>query len=242
MTTYGAVDIVGLRWGFDTAILGALSDAQLLALFQTPLPASITGPGDPQFAEFAWGYCPFYGAKASAWDLTGPRMRAIADVVNGAGRYAKALLVQHCRTSTTMNAVQGDQDGKTAADYATAQGYPATAHLAQDDEAVRNPGPDGIASVTAWAQACLDGGPTGSFAPCTYEGYSPGDGGAGVSIVSCYWGAVGNWAKAARGVRCKQHLQITHCGIEIDPDFAAPDKLGGVLRGFGRLTNLPVAT
>jgi hypothetical protein len=227
MTSYGGCDITGTCWGVDTAMAGALTDAQLERMFATPLPISVTGGTVPQYIDFLWGYVPLPGNKPG-WDMTGPRMRSIVDMQNGAGRYVRVLLVQHCRSgSSILTQAQGDADGQHAAEYAASQGYPTDCHLAVDDESIRNPGPVAVASLTAWCAHWPS--------PLVYEGFAPGDGGQGVSNCDAYWGAVGGWAKDARGTRCKQYLQITHCGVGVDPDQAHPDAQGGVLRAFGRL-------
>src|ERR1700761_8201182 len=127
MPTYGGVDITGDCWGADAAMLGALTDEQLAKMFAEKLP-------NGEYIEFVWGYCPLPG-NVSRWDLTGSRMRALADMQNGAGNYVKVLFVQHCRGgSWVANAEEGAADGKHAADYVTAQGYPQDCHLAVDDE------------------------------------------------------------------------------------------------------------
>lgn len=223
MASYGSVDVVGEQWGVDTAMLGVLTDAQLARMLAAPLPGG-------QYIDFLWGYAPLPG-NHSAWDLTGPRMRAIADMQNGAGRHVKVGLVQHCRSGAWMaSAAQGDADGKFAAEYAAAQGYPSDCNLAVDDESLKNPGSDAIAHFTAWCRAWP--------AACLYEGFSPGMSAQQeyeLPDVMRYWGAVGPWNVAVRGVCCRQQLQITHAGIGVDPDRASPDALGGVLRLFGRL-------
>src|SRR5580700_10157495 len=163
--TYGSVDLIGVCWGFDTSVLGVLTDEQLVKLFTTPLPASITGSQDVVYFEFCWGYCPLPG-NSSKWDIVGARMRAIADMQNGAGKYVKVGMVQHCRSgSNVLTQAQGDADGQHAAEYATAQGYASDSHLGVDDESIRNPGPQAIASLTAWCARW-------PVAPLTYEGFS----------------------------------------------------------------------
>lgn len=226
--TYGGVDVSQDCWGFDTAVLNVLSDAQLTALFTTPLPQGHPGAG--QFLEFAWGYAPLPG-NASKWDITGPRLRAIADMTNGAGVPCKAGIVQHCRGGMWVaSADEGAADGQHAGEYASAQGYTDDCHLAPDDEAIKNPGPDAIAHFTAWCSKWKT--------PCLYEGFAPGMSAQQeyeLPDVFAYWGALGPWNVATRGVRCRQGATIVHCGVSIDPDHATPDAMGGVLRLFGRL-------
>ena len=230
---YGGVDIVGDVWGLDTAMLGVLTDEQLVKMFMTPF---ATGPGAGKFPEYCWGYCPLPG-NASKWDLTGPRMRAIADMVNGAGVPIKVLFVQHCRSgSWVASAEQGAADGQHAAEYVAAQDYTVDCHLAADDESLKNPGPDAIAHFTDWCQKWKT--------PLIYEGFAPGmtpEQEYELPDVDAYWGAYGPWGVATRGVRCRQALQIVHCGVGVDPDHAMPDNLGGVLRGYGKLPDLNAA-
>ena len=216
--TYGGVDISGDCWGIDTSMAGALTDEQLVALYKAPMP-------NGQTARFLWGYAPLPGNAASKWDWTGARMRAAADVG------FVVLMVQHCRSGAWVaSAEQGAADGKCAAEYAAAQGYPPDCHLAVDDESLKNPGQDAIAHMTAWARCW----PT----PMLYEGFAPGMSAEQeyeLPDVSAFWGAYGPWNVAKRGVRCRQGLQFTLAGIGVDPDHAAPDALGGVLRGMGRI-------
>jgi len=225
---YGGVDIATDCWGFDTSMLGVLTDEQLEKMFATPF---ATGAGAGKFPEYCWGYARLPGNAVSAWDITGPRMRAIADMVNGAGVPVKVGIVQHCRAGAwTASAAQGAIDGKYAADYAAAQGYTVDCNLAVDDESLKNPGPDAIAHFTAWCQQWA--------AACLYEGFDPGMSAQQeyeLPSVQRYWGAVGPWDVAVRGVCCRQALQITHCGVGVDPDHAFPDQLGGVLRLFGKV-------
>ena len=216
---YGGVDVAGPCWGIDTAIAGALSDAQLEAMLKAPLGATGECP------QVLCGYVPLPGNKPSRWDMTGPRLRAACDMG------WLVYLVQHCRGGAWVaSEEQGLEDGECAVAYAAEQGYPADCHLACDDEAVRNPGPAAIAHFTAWCSK--------PKAPMLYEGFSPGMNPLQeyeIPTVRAYWGAYGPWNVAVRGVCIRQGLQLTHCGVAVDPDRIAPDKLGGVLRAMGRL-------
>lgn len=217
--TYGGIDVTEPCWGIDTAMAGALTDEQLHAMLTTPL--GKTG----QCPKVLCGYVPLSGNAPSRWDMTGARLRAACDMG------WLVWLVQHCRGgSWVASAEQGDADGQAAAEYAAAQGYPSDCHLAVDDEAVRNPGPDAIAHFVAWCKRWQ--------APMLYEGYSPGmtpQQEYDLPDVSAYWGAAGPWNVATRGVRARQGLTVVHCGVGVDPDWLAPDALGGVLRAMGRL-------
>jgi hypothetical protein len=215
--TYGGIDLTGPSWGLDSAVAGVLTDEQLLAMYQTPLPNGMT-------PKFIWGYCPLPG-NSSKWDWTGPRMRAACDIG------WVVFMVQHCRAGAwTASEAQGKADGQHAAEYGAAHGYPDDCHLAADDESVRNPGPDAIAHFNAWTEQ--------PKTPCLYEGFAPGmtpNQLYSLPSVSAYWGAYGPWNVSVRGVRCRQGRQIVHCGVGVDPDYAAPDNLGGVLRGMAKI-------
>lgn len=217
MVSYRGVDIASDCWGIDTAMAGALTDEQLVALYAAKMP-------NGQTPKFLWGYCPLPGNAPSRWDWTGARMRAACDVG------FIVLMVQHCRSGAWVaSAEQGDADGQHAADYAAAQGYPSDCHLAVDDESLKNPGPDAIAAMTAWAKHPGN--------PLLYEGFAPGmtpDEEYELPDVRAYWGAYGPWNVSTRGVCCRQGLPIVLAGLQVDPDHAAPDNLGGVLRGMGR--------
>jgi hypothetical protein len=170
--------------------------------------------------------------------MTGARLRAIADMTNGAGVPVKAGLVQHCRGGAWAASAQlGADDGKVAADLASDMGYTSDCNLAVDDESLKNPGPDAIAHFVAWCQQWQSA--------CLYEGFDPGmtpEQEYENPGVKRYWGAVGPWDVAVRGVCCRQGMQFTHAGVVIDPDRAFPDKLGGTLRLYGRVPDVNVST
>lgn len=217
--TYAGIDVTGECWGIDTAIAGALTDEQLVSMFNTPLGSTKETP------KVLCGYVPLPGNAPSRWDMTGPRIRAACDI----GWIV--WLVQHCRGgSWVASAEQGAADGQHAAEYATAQDYPDDCHLTVDDEAVRNPGPDAIAHFKAWCAQWKT--------PMLYEGFSPGMTPTQVydlPDVNAYWGAYGPWNVANRGVRARQGLTLIHCGVGVDPDRIAPDNFGGVLRGVCKI-------
>lgn len=220
MATYQAMDLPAC-WGVDTAMAGALTDEQLRKLVETPLPSGLP-------IKFLWMYVPLSGNRASLWDASTDRLRAACD----AGLYVG--LVQHCRAGSWVASAQtGQLDGQRAGEYAALVGYPKDAHVAMDDESVKNPGPDAIAHVKAWCDAVTVGG-----LPCVYEGFAPGltpEQEYEVPNVNRYWGAYGPWNVAKRGVCCRQSLQVTVAGIGVDPDQAFPDQLGGVLRMMKRV-------
>ena len=231
---YVGVDVPADVWGVDTAIAGVLTDAQLRTLAEFDL-GSLKIPGYKPHGRplVLWGYVPLPG-NHSAWDWTAERLRAACD----AGFYCGA--VQHCRKGLwTASAQQGDDDGKSAAESAALISYGTDCHLAQDDEAVRNPGPDAYASVTGWCKAYRDYGE-----PLTYEGFEPGitpEQQYENPYVSRYWGAMGPWNVAKRGVCCRQGPTVRIGGVAYDLDHFFPDQLGGVLRLMARPDLVQVA-
>jgi hypothetical protein len=226
MADYGSIALPEC-WGIDTALAGALTDAQIQALASARLP-------NKQLIKFVWGYVPLAGNVASKWDMSADRLRAYCD----AGFCV--LLVQHCRSGLwTPSGEQGLLDGARAGSYAKDIGYQPDCHLAMDDEAVAVAGAAMFSHATAWC------GPQGvrlGAQPVVYEGYEPGltaEQEYEIPDVDRYWGAYGPWDVARRSVCCRQSLQISVAGIGVDPDHAAPDKLGGVLRAMCRLDLAP---
>ena len=218
---YGAVDLHDC-WGVDTVIAGALTDEQLRALAEATLPN-----GQP--VKFLWMYVPLSGNRASHWDASADRMRAACD----AGLIV--MLVQHCRSGLwTASAELGQADGEEAGVYASDLGYPTDAYIALDDESVANTGKPVTDHLVAWCEAVKFAG-----RPCIYEGFSPGlspSGLYGIPNVDRYWGAAGPWNVDKRGVCCRQfYPPVKVAGIVCDMDHAFPDKLGGTLRGMGRI-------
>ena len=216
---YGPVPVTDPCYGIDTAIAGALTEAQLQAMLTTPL--GKTG----QCPKVLCGYVPLPGNRASRWDMTAAQLTLACDMG------WLVWLVQHCRGgSWVASAEQGAEDGEAAATYANSIGYPTGCHLAADDEAVRSPAPSAFQHFTAWCSKW----PT----PMIYEGFSPGmspEQEYEIPDVQAYWGAAGPWNVATRGVRARQGLTVVHCGVEVDPDWLAPDHLGGVLVAMGKI-------
>jgi hypothetical protein len=218
VSTYGGIDIVTPCWGIDTAIAGILTDAQFAQMLATPLGTTGKCP------EVLCGYVPLPG-NSSRWDMTRERLYAAMDIG------WKVWLVQHCREGAwTASADQGAADGEHAADYAASIDFDASCHLAMDQESLANSGTPVIASVQAWV--------TKWTTPMVYEGFDPGlnpEQEYELAGVSAYWGAYGPWNVATRGVRVRQGRTLKHCGVDVDPDWIAPDALGGVLRAMGKL-------
>jgi hypothetical protein len=217
--TYGGVDVTSSCWAIDTVIAGALTDDQLTRMLATPL--GTTG----QAPKALCGYVPLPGNAPGKWDMTRSTLYRAMD------RGWLVWLVQHPRSGLwTASAEQGLADGQHAAQYATDIGYDASCHLAMDQESLANAGAPVIASVTAWC--------TTWKAPMVYEGFDPGlnpEQEYELPDVTAYWGAFGPWNVARRGVRARQGRTLLHCGVEVDPDWLAPDAFGGVLRAMGRL-------
>ncbi len=218
MGTYGGIDITGECWGIDTSMAGILTDDQLVRMLNTALPNGVK-------PTVLCGYVPLSGNKASTWDMTRSRLYAAMDIG------WKVWLVQHCRAGSWHASPElGGDDGKMAADYAASIDYDPSSHLAMDQESLANSGPIVAGHVNNWCDAV----PT----PQVYEGFDPGlnpDQEYHLLKVTSYWGAFGPWKVSVRGVVARQGLQITHCGVGVDPDHIKPDNLGGCLRAMGRL-------
>jgi len=218
--TYGSIDLPDC-WGIDAAMAGAFTDAQLLALSKARL-------ANGQLIKFIWGYVPLPGNAKSSWDMSAARARAICDLG------FCLLLVQHCRSGYWVASQQtGLDDGAYAGNYAKNEvGYPSDAHLALDDESLKNHGTPVYQHVVGWCSGVRVGA-----TPCVYEGFDPGLSQVqlyDVPDVDRYWGAYGPWDVATRSVCCRQSMQTTVAGLAADPDHAFPDKLGGVLRAMCR--------
>lgn len=233
MTTpiYGGIDVPADVWGVDTSLAGGLSSAQLDALWNFDLgELKIPGYATHGRPVVLWGYVGFGGQDVrSAWDWTAESIRRACDKGFLCG------VVQHCRRGSWLaSAANGASDGEAAANFARAIGYPTDCHLAQDDEAVSNPGPDAYANATGWCLAYSQYGK-----PAIYEGYAPGltpEQQYQNPYVDRYWGAMGPWDVATRGVCCRQGPTVRNVdGVAFDLDHFFPDKLGGVLRLMGRL-------
>jgi hypothetical protein len=232
VTTYAGIDVPADAWGLDSAISGALTDAQLQALIAFDFDSlgtipGLIGPKPTGKPVVLWFYSPLYGLNASSWDANIRAMQTWCDLGGLAG------MVQHCPSGLwTASAQHGENNGKRAAEIASLLGYPTDANHCQDDEAVANPGPDAVADVYGWAKAYSSYGEPG-----TYEGYEPG-----LSqlqeydnpLVDRYWGALGDWNVATRSVCCRQGPTIRINGVAYDLDHFFPDKLGGVMRLMGR--------
>jgi hypothetical protein len=215
---YGPVDILQPAWGIDTMVAGVLTEAQLTAMLHTPLGTTGRSP------LALCGYVPLPG-NAVGWDMTAAQLRRAMDLG------WLVWLVQHCPAGTwTASAERGDAAGRHAAQYTAGIGYDAGCHLGMDVESLANSGAPVAADAVAWCAQVAT--------PILYEGFDPGlspEQLYELPDVNAYWGAYGPWNVAKRGVRARQGRTLMHCGVEVDPDYLAPDALGGVLRAMGRL-------
>lgn len=175
--------------------------------------------------EFAIRYV-FY-REAVPGDLSA----AETDAILGAG--LRMLVVQHVRNpGWTASEECGASDGQWAARNAAAAGYLAGCHLALDLEGVANSGHRVSAHAVAWATAVRDGG----FLPVIYVGYQCGltpDELWELPNVDRYWSDFGTRHVSNRGFCCQQFKQQIIAGVEVDPDHAYPDALGGTLVAMG---------
>jgi hypothetical protein len=219
--TYGSIDLPDC-WGIDAAMAGVFTDAELVALSKARL-------ANGQLIKFIWGYVPLPNNPKSSWDMSAERARAICDLG------FCLLLVQHCRSGYWIaSKTTGTEDGAFAGNYAKSIGYPSDAHLALDDESLKDQGTPVFQHVVGW---CGPGGVQIGARPVVYEGFDPGLSPTQlyeVPDVNRYWGAYGPWDVSTRSVCCRQSLQTTVAGLAADPDHAFPDKLGGVLRAMCR--------
>lgn len=224
--TYGGIDVLEPCWGIDTAIAGALSDAQLREMLATPLGTS----GERPVA--LCGYMPLPGDAPSSWDMSRARLYRAMDLG------WLVWLVQHCPSGTwAASAARGIAAGQRAAAYAAEIGYDDSCHLGMDQESLANSGALVVADVVGWCSQVKT--------PIVYEGFDPGlnpEQEYELPNVSRYWGAMGPWNVAKRGVCARQGRTLSHCGVPVDPDRLAPDAFGGVLRAMGRLDLHPPAT
>lgn len=233
---YIGVDVPADCWGVDTWVSGGLTDGEMEALITFDLGSLkvLSGVKPAGRPLVLWFYAPYSGAEPSKYDANIEAIRRWCDKGGLAG------IVQHPRGGLwTASQGLGDADGARAAAFATSVGYPADCHLALDDEAIRNPGPDAYAHVAAWCHRYRQAGQ-----PCIYEGFQPGITPAQeYEQPDCdrYWGALGPWDVATRSVCCRQGTTVKINGTAYDLDRFFPDKLGGVLRLMGRADLHPAA-
>lgn len=183
--------------------------------------------------RFVWRYCPLPGNNP-AWDLDAEEMGHWLD----AGPIV--LLVQHCRAGSWQAfGTRGMKDGQCASAYAQSIGYPAGACIALDLESVSNTGDDVAAHCNEWSAAVRSIG----YVPVVYVGFSCGltsDELFHKLTAELYWSDAGHRTVSVRGVCCSQYPQTQLAGVNVDPDHAFVDALGGNLSGAVRAE--PVTT
>jgi hypothetical protein len=220
---------LGDCWGFDTS--RKISFAEARAIIDTGM---VVDDGD-RAVSFAMRYVPLPGNN-SAQDIDAREMEWLLD----AG--LSVVLVQHCRKGVevqpgvwrwTASQGQGALDGDVAARAAKSAGHASGASLGLDLEAVANIGAPVAQHCEAWASAVSGAG----FEPFVYVGFS-----CGLSPqqlydlhgITRYMSDMGPRSVVIRGFCCKQFATQTVAGIQVDPDHAQPDSLGGVLVGTAR--------
>ena len=149
-------------------------------------------------------------------------------------------LVQHVRLpGWPASAAAGQATGHAAVTCARAAGYVEGAHLAFDLEGCASVGQAVIDHVEAWCDVVSGEG----YAPLLYVGYA-----AGLTPtqlyeslpgVHAYWSDYGPRAVDRRGFCLRQHAQTTIAGVQVDPDEAFADSLGGRLLLMGDVSTSP---
>jgi hypothetical protein len=219
MTNTAAVSLPDC-WGFDTNTKLTLKTASALAssaYHDNPL-------------TFAFRYV-FFGP---------PRLGDLSpletDAILTAG--LRLLVVQHCRApGWTASGQLGSSDGSWAARNARDAGYLAGCHLAMDLEGLSNSGHPVFDHAVEWCNAVRAGG----YLPLIYVGYDAGlnaDELWNIPNVDRYWSDFGQREVSHRGFCAKQFSQTTIAGIQVDPDHAMPDALGGTLTAMGALADV----
>ena len=207
-------------WGFDTNTKLNAKTAQNLT--RAPLP-------NGNVSKFCWRYVSLSNPLPGDLDIEE------RDAILNAG--LTLLLVQHVNYPGWFAAATlGSSHGQAAAAHAKLVEYPQGAHLACDLEGVNDESTPAqvIDYVNGWCRAVIAAG----YLPCLYVGYA-----CGLTpqqlwelpLVSRYWSDFGKRNVANRGFTCVQSPQVTVAGVQVDPDHAMPDKLGGCLVGMGKL-------
>lgn len=208
-------------WGADTSAKLSAPEAKALA--------GATLSGSP--VTFVERYV-FFG-RSRPGDLDRDEAARILD----AG--LTLLVVQHVRNPGWLaGGALGAQDGQYAASNAAAAGYDPSLRdehgrgpsIALDLEGCKDSGQYVIDHCEAWASAVRAAG----YSPVLYVGYDCGltpEQLYEMHGIDRYWSDAGPRSVATRGFCCRQQPQTTAAGILVDPDYAAPDALGGVLTG-----------
>lgn len=213
MSSYEAVTLPTC-WGADTS-------SKLTAAAARGLSRAVINDSP---IRFVWRYV-FFGEAVKS-DIDADEARAICD----AGLIL--LLVQHCRNPGWIASPDlGRSDGQWAARNAWEAGYEAGCALALDLEGLGNSGSVVAEHVDAWAEEVAGAG----YMPVLYVGFQCGltpEQLWELPRFARYWSDGGPRSVANRGFCCVQHPSIQIAGVKIDPDYAAPDELGGALVGM----------
>lgn len=148
---------------------------------------------------------------------------------------ATLLLVQHVRLpSWIATAALGAQQGNVAGEHAKSIGYPDGAMLFVDLEGVGDVGGPVDEYITSWAYSVQ----AYNLIPCLYQGYACGIDPLTLSQHTEYGGFWSDFGPRTNpvGFMCKQHPQVSHCGIGVDPDECFADSLGRTLVGMSLAT------
>ena len=215
-------------WGVDTSAKFTTSMAKALAAGRLPQPYD-------QPIAFLWRYVFFGPARPGDIDA------AELDAIVGAG--LPLMLVQHVRNPGWLASGDlGEADARAAVANALRAGYTAGVldengrppSLAMDLEGVRNSGTSVFEHCKRWGNVVRGAG----YSPVLYVGYDAGltpEQLWQIPTIDRYWSDFGPRSVERRGFCCKQHDQITWRAstlapfVNLDPDYAAPDALGGTL-------------
>jgi hypothetical protein len=173
---------------------------------------------------FRWcaRYVPLPGVSSHG-DIDGPELAAICM----AG--LSLSLVQHPRNAPWDPAKHsGASDADNAVMYATAAGYPLGAHIYVDLEgmALDAKAADAKLFAESWA-ARINAAGYRAAAYCGYQIPLDADALWLLHGINSYWTDAGNRLVSNRGCAVSQHApELTVCGVKIDRDTLAPDRLG----------------
>jgi hypothetical protein len=215
---------LGDEWGFDASQPFTPDQARALR--------ASTYHGHP--LTFCWAYV-FFGPPRPG-DLTPLRTAMILD------SDLTLVVIQHCRseagwTGHTPSYELGVQDGLWAVRNAIAAGVPANmakrVSVGLDLEDFPTVGQGPFDHCTGWGQAVADGG----FHPFLYDGFKCGLTPQQlweIHTIDRYTSDMANRQIPNRGTCSLQGAQTTIAGVQLDPQHAHPDLLGGTLTGLTR--------
>ena len=179
----------------------------------------------PLLGQKVNGVCQYVGLEHnSSSDISVENLQGILKA--GLGLW----LVQHCLyPGWEASAALGRHLGLAARQNAASVGYLSGCHLALDLEGCKSVGQDVIDYVTSWVNEVRD-----DYQPLLYVGYSCGLTAQQLyeafSGIHRYWSDFGPRQVSTRGFAVKQHAQVLHCGVPVDPDETQEDLLGGKLQ------------